>query len=94
MLPGPLGRDVQRVSTFFSADCGSVTFDSRGRIVTVCVGLGGPTLSMLDAKTLEPANVSDTLGVLLKYQDDIARLDGDRTRELIEEVRARMRAAE
>jgi hypothetical protein len=34
------------------------------------------------------------LGVLLKYQDDIARLDGDKTKELIEEVRAKMRAAE
>ena len=51
-------------------------------------------LTELDVNTLEPSNVSDTLGVLLKYQDDIARLDGDKTKELIEEVRAKMRAAE
>src|SRR4051794_22161543 len=53
VLPGPLGKDVQRASTFMSADCGSVTFDSRGRIVTVCVGVNGPTLHMLDAATLD-----------------------------------------
>src|SRR3954449_3061758 len=41
-LPGPLGRDMKRVSASHFADCGSVTFDSKGRIVTVCVGLQGP----------------------------------------------------
>src|SRR5882762_5179917 len=35
-------------------------------------------LSELDAVALDPATVSDTLGVLLKYQDDIAKLEGDR----------------
>ena len=52
VLTGPLGRDPSTVSTFYSAVCGSVTFDSRGRIVTVCVGLGGPTLKLLDPTTL------------------------------------------
>ncbi|HEY0566689.1 MAG TPA: MoxR family ATPase, partial [Xanthobacteraceae bacterium] len=33
-------------------------------------------LTELDAVALDPATVSDTLGVLLKYQDDIARLEG------------------
>ena len=51
--PGPLGRDMRRTSTFKSADCASVTFDARGRIVTVCVGLGRPTLFMFDPKTLD-----------------------------------------
>jgi hypothetical protein len=37
--------------------------------------------------------VSDTLGVLLKYQDDIARVQG-KVKELIDEVRAQLRAAE
>src|SRR3712207_4465054 len=53
VLTGPLGREMSVVSTFYSAVCGSVTFDSRGRIVTVCVGLGGPTLRMLDPTTLD-----------------------------------------
>ena len=57
-LPGPLGRDMQRVSASHNAVCGSVTFDSKGRIVTVCVGATGPSgtgggLFLLDPKTLD-----------------------------------------
>jgi MoxR-like ATPase len=51
-------------------------------------------LTELDAVALDPATVSDTLGVLLKYQDDIARLEGGAAKELIEQVRAELRAAE
>src|SRR6202171_6505753 len=51
-------------------------------------------LSELDVVALDPATVSDTLGVLLKYQDDIARLQCSTARELIEGVRAQLRAAE
>src|SRR5580658_10275654 len=51
-------------------------------------------LTELDAVALDPAMVSDTLGVLLKYQDDIARLEGSGAKELIEQVRAELRAAE
>lgn len=50
---GPLGNDPQVTSTLFTADCASVTFDSRGRIVTVCVGIAGPTLRLLDPRTLD-----------------------------------------
>ena len=35
-------------------------------------------LTELDQAALDPQMVSDTLGVLLKYQDDIARIDGSR----------------
>ena len=51
--PGPLGHSTRRVETFVEGDCASVTFDSRGRIVTVCVGLEGPKLFRMDARTLE-----------------------------------------
>ncbi|EJW11635.1 carbon monoxide dehydrogenase D protein [Rhodovulum sp. PH10] len=51
-------------------------------------------LTELDAVALDPATVSDTLGVLLKYQDDIARLQGSRAGALIEQVRADLKAAE
>jgi hypothetical protein len=51
-LPGPLGRDMRRVSTFYGAECASVTFDSRGRIVTICVGLDRPRLKLLDPDSL------------------------------------------
>jgi MoxR-like ATPase len=51
-------------------------------------------LSELDAVALDPATVSDTLGVLLKYQDDIARIEGSKAKELVEGLRAELRAAE
>ena len=49
---GPLGRDLEVTSTLFFAECASVTFDRRGRIVTVCVSPQGATLRMIDPKTL------------------------------------------
>ena len=51
-------------------------------------------LTELDAVALDPATVSDTLGVLLKYQDDIAKLDQSKVKALLYEVKAEMRAAE
>jgi MoxR-like ATPase len=51
-------------------------------------------LSELDVVALDPATVSDTLGVLLKYQDDIARLDGTKVKQLLDGARAELRAAE
>src|SRR5213075_106405 len=51
-------------------------------------------LSELDSVALDPATVSDTLGVLLKYQDDIARIEGSKASELLSQVRAELRAAE
>ena len=51
-------------------------------------------LSELNAVALDPATVSDTLGVLLKYQDDIARLDQSKVKHLLDEAKADLRAAE
>ena len=51
--PGPLGHGTTRNSTFLEGVCASVTFDSRGHIVTICVGLEGPKLVKLDPETLE-----------------------------------------
>jgi hypothetical protein len=50
---GPLGIDVQRVSSQQGGLCGSVTFDAKGRIVTVCVGINTVTLRLLDPVTLD-----------------------------------------
>lgn len=44
-------------------------------------------LLALDAITLEPEVVNNTLGVLLKYQDDIAKMQGSEAAQLIERVR-------
>jgi MoxR-like ATPase len=51
-------------------------------------------LTELDVVALDPATVSDTLGALLKYQDDIARLDGSKVQALLEDVKSELRAAE
>ena len=51
-------------------------------------------LTELNAVALDPATVSDTLGVLLKYQDDIARLDQSKVKQLLDDAKAELRAAE
>jgi len=50
-------------------------------------------LMALDTTALDPAVIQDTLGVLLKYQDDIGRLQGSETARLLEELRAQARPA-
>ncbi|HET9642459.1 MAG TPA: MoxR family ATPase [Burkholderiaceae bacterium] len=45
-------------------------------------------LLALDALTLDPRTVQDTLGVLLKYQDDIARLQGAELQKLVDQAAA------
>lgn len=44
-------------------------------------------LTELNAVALDPAHVSDTLGVLLKYQDDIARMERGEGRQILNEVK-------
>ncbi len=45
-------------------------------------------LVALDATSLEPGVVDATLGVLLKYQDDIARMHGEQSARLVEQALA------
>ena len=48
----------------------------------------------LDKVALDPETVSDTIGVLLKYQDDIARISTDEGQKILKEVKAQLLAAE
>lgn len=50
-------------------------------------------LVALDALALTPQLVADTLGALLKYQDDIARFQGSEARRLLDEAKAGMKGA-
>ena len=50
---GPLGPDIDQSSALFTRECASITLDAHGRLVTVCVGLDKPVLTMLDPDTLE-----------------------------------------
>jgi len=51
-------------------------------------------LTELDKVALDPETVSDTIGVLLKYQDDIARISQGEGRRILDEVKAELAAAE
>ena len=88
-VPGAPARLTQELVAFVQAIRKQDLFKSPGVAETLD---WASALSELDAVALDPAQVSDTLGVLLKYQDDIARMQGTRAQELIEEVRAQMQA--
>ncbi|MDK1386615.1 hypothetical protein ILFOPFJJ_05122 [Ensifer psoraleae] len=49
-------------------------------------------LTELDRLALDPETIADTLGTLLKYQDDIARIEGAEGRKLLAEVKAELLA--
>ena len=44
-------------------------------------------LLALDVIALSPEVIADTLGAILKYQDDIQRIQGSEARRLLEEAR-------
>jgi MoxR-like ATPase len=50
-------------------------------------------LVQLDQVALTPDSIDHSLGALLKYQDDIARIRGTEAAKILEEVRAEMAAA-
>ncbi len=50
-------------------------------------------LTALDKIALDPQTINDTLGVLLKYQDDIARIHGGEAEKIMEQIRTHTVAA-
>ena len=51
-------------------------------------------LTTLDCLEITPEVINDTLGTLLKYQDDIVRIRGSEAARLLEEVTSRTRHVE
>ena len=49
-------------------------------------------LHELDAVSLDPQTVNDTLGVLLKYQDDIVRMEGSEAKRILDQIKAEIAA--
>ena len=47
----------------------------------------------LDRIALDPQIIDDTLGALLKYQDDIARVQGSEAARILSELRSELGAA-
>jgi hypothetical protein len=56
---GPLGRGMERRSTFLSRECASTAFDQKGRLISICVGVDGPQLYRFDPVTLETQAVME-----------------------------------
>jgi MoxR-like ATPase len=50
-------------------------------------------LMQLDVLALTPEAINDTLGVLLKYQDDIAKIQGSEAQKLLNQVKAELAGA-
>jgi MoxR-like ATPase len=50
-------------------------------------------LVQLDRTDLDEGAVNDTLGALLKYQDDIARIQGSEAGKILEQVKAELAAS-
>ena len=47
-------------------------------------------LSTLDTLELSPSVINDTLGTLLKYQDDIVKVQGSEAAKILNEVNMRL----
>jgi MoxR-like ATPase len=90
-VPGISRKLSEQVVSFVQALRKEDLFKSPGVAETLD---WASALTELDVVALDPATVSDTLGVLLKYQDDIARLDGTKIKHLLDEVKSELRAAE
>ena len=50
-------------------------------------------LLALDVIALSPEVIADTLGAILKYQDDIQKIQGSEAKRLLDEVRQTMTVA-
>lgn len=82
--PGVAERLSAQVVAFVQAVRGADTFKPPGVAETID---WAAALAALDAQELEPALVDETLGALLKYQDDIAKIRGAEAARLVAEAK-------
>ena len=80
-VPGISAKLSQQVVRFVQALRDQDFYKSPGVAETID---WATALTELDARSLTPQVVGDTLGALLKYQDDIARMQGDALAEGLE----------
>jgi MoxR-like ATPase len=84
-VPGIAGRLAQQVVDFVQGVRQQELYKLPGVAETLD---WAEALGHLHQTELDPATVEATLGLLLKYQDDIDKLKGSMTRTLVEQVRA------
>jgi MoxR-like ATPase len=82
--PGIPEKLSAQVVAFVQAVRGADTFKPPGVAETID---WAAALTALDAKELEPALVDATLGALLKYQDDIAKIQGAEAARLVADAK-------
>ncbi len=83
-LPGVAERLSAEVVAFVQALRKMELFKAPGVAETLD---WATALTELDQLALDPTVVSDTLGVLLKYQDDIQRIHGSEARRIVDDIR-------
>jgi len=89
-LPDAPGRLSQEIVGFVQTIRKEDLFKAPGVAETLD---WASALVELDAVALDPALVSDTLGVLLKYQDDIQKMQGSRAKEMLDLVQGALRTS-
>jgi MoxR-like ATPase len=82
--PGVNERLSAQVVAFVQAVRGADTFKPPGVAETID---WAAALVALDARELEPALVDETLGALLKYQDDLGKIRGAEAARLVAEAK-------
>src|SRR6187455_2611900 len=82
-VPGISAKLSQQVVRFVQALRDQDFYKSPGVAETID---WATALTELDARALTPQVVGDTLGALLKYQDDIARMQGDQLQKVLKEA--------
>jgi MoxR-like ATPase len=87
-VPGAPAKLSREVVAFVQAIRNEELFKAPGVAETLD---WASALVELDAVALDPHVVSDTLGVLLKYQDDIQKMQGSKVQELLNQVRSEAR---
>jgi MoxR-like ATPase len=82
-VPGISAKLSQQVVGFVQALRDQDFYKSPGVAETID---WATALTELDARSLTPQVVGDTLGALLKYQDDITRMQGDTLQKVLKEA--------
>ncbi|MES2715357.1 MAG: MoxR family ATPase [Pseudomonadota bacterium] len=93
-----LQRRVPGVGAALAAQIVAFIQKLRGMELTKLPGIAETiewtrALMELDAMVLDPEVIQHTLGVLLKYQDDIVRMQGSEAARLLDQVREEARVA-
>jgi len=82
-VPGISAKLSQQVVRFVQALRGQDFYKSPGVAETLD---WATALTELDARSLTPEVIGDSLGALLKYQDDIARMQGETLQKVLKEA--------